>query len=103
MLTALSFLFLINQAKVSFIRNSAKVKGAAVYISSLGACLWYEKYPFYSAEKALRWENVFVYKQNFIHPAENFKTLTGPEYDIATDTHHFRDEDNDDKDIQVNE
>ena len=86
---------------MSFIGNSAKVKGAAVYISSLDACLWYEKYPFYSVEKALRWNNTFVYKGNFIHPSKDFKPLSGPDYDIATDTHHFKDEDRDDKNIKV--
>lgn len=94
-------LILILQAKVSFIKNSAKVKGAAVYISSLGSCLWYEKYPFYSTERALRWNNTFVYRKNFIHPAKHFKPLMGPQYDIATDTHHFQDNDNDDKNIKV--
>ena len=87
---------------MKFIKNSAKVKGAAVYISSLRACQWYEDYPFYSAEKALRWNNTFEYRGNFIHPGKNFEPLTGPEYDIATDTHHFRDEDDDDKEIMVN-
>lgn len=86
---------------MSFIENSAKVKGAAVYISSLDACLWYEKYPFYSVEKALRWNNTFVYSGNFIHPLNDFTPLSGPDYDIATDTHHFEDEDHDDKNIEV--
>lgn len=89
------------KAKVSFIGNSAKVKGAAVYISSLSACLWNEEYPFYSVEKALRWNNTFVYSGNFLHPSKNFKPLSGPDYDIATDTHHFKDEDNDDKSIKL--
>ena len=86
------FFFLSDQAKVSFIQNSAKIKGAAVYISTLSACLWYEKHPFYSLHRAIRWNNTFEYRDNFIHPAKNFKPLKGPEYDIATDTHHFQSE-----------
>ena len=74
--------------------------GAAVYTSSLRSCLWYEEDPFYSAENALRWNNTFEYRGNFIQPAENFTELTGPEYDIATDTHHFQFQDV--TDIKVN-
>ena len=82
-------IFFSDQAKVSFIQNKAKVKGAAVYISTLSACLWYEEYPFYSVHMAIRWNNTFEYRGNSIHPAKTFKPLQGPEYDIATDTHHF--------------
>ena len=90
-----------DQAKVFFIKNSAKVKGAAVYISTLSACLWYEKYPFYSAQRAIRWNNTFEYRGNFIHPTKKFNPLKGPEYDIATDTHHFQSEGNDATEIKV--
>ena len=86
---------------MSFIKNSAKVKGAAVYVSTLSACLWYEEYPFHSVQKAIRWNNTFEYRGNFIHPAKEFKPLKGPEYDIATDTHHFQAEGNQNMDITV--
>lgn len=91
-------IFFSNQAKVSFIQNQAKVKGAAVYISTLSACLWYEEYPFYSFHRAIRWNNTFEYRGNSIHPA---KPLQGPEYDIATDTHHFEYEGNNNTEIMV--
>ena len=86
---------------MSFIKNSAKFKGAAVHISTLSACLWYEEYPFHSVQKAIRWNNTFEYRGNFIHPAKEFKPLKGPEYDIATDTHHFQAEGNQNMDITV--
>ena len=86
---------------MSFIQNEAKVKGAAVYISTLSACLWYEEYPFYSVNRAIRWNNTFEYRGNSIHPAKTFKPLQGPEYDIATDTHHFEYEGNNDTEIMV--
>ena len=86
---------------MSFIQNKAKVKGAAVYISTLSACLWYEEYPFYSVHKAIRWNNTFEYRSNSIQPAKTFKPLQGPEYDIATDTHHFEYEGNNDRELMV--
>lgn len=86
---------------MSFIQNQAKVKGAAVYISTLSACLWYEEYPFYSVHRAIRWNNTFEYRGNSIHPAKTFKPLQGPEYDIATDTHHFEYEGNGETEIMV--
>lgn len=86
---------------MSFVKNRAKVKGAAVYISTLSACLWYEKYPFHSVQEAIRWNNTFEYHDNFILPAKDFKALTGPEYDIATDTHHFQVEGNQDMNVEV--
>ena len=96
-----NWIFFLNQAKVSFIENKAIYRGAAVYIASLNRCLWYEEYPFYNAEKALRWNNMFEYRGNVLHPDKNGKQLTGPEYDIATDTHHFQLKGSD-RDIKVN-
>ena len=95
------YFYFFHQAKVSFIKNSARLKGAAIYISSLGACLWYEKSPFYSVDQALRWNNTFVYEGNYLRPGKHFQPFSGTEYDIATDTHHFEDEDKTDKEIQV--
>ncbi|PFX30181.1 uncharacterized protein LOC111323890 [Stylophora pistillata] len=89
------------KATVSFVKNSAKIKGAAVYISTLSACLWNEKYPFHSVHEAIRWNNTFEYRGNFILPAKEFKALIGPEYDIATDTHHFKAEGNQDMNIEL--
>ncbi|KAJ7323735.1 hypothetical protein OS493_030857 [Desmophyllum pertusum] len=67
----------------------------------MSACLWYEKYPFYSAQRAIRWNNTFEYRGNFIHPTKKFNPLKGPEYDIATDTHHFQSEGNDATEIKL--
>ena len=94
-------IFFPDQVKVSFIQNKAKVKGAAVYISTLSACLWYEEYPFHSAHRAIRWNNTFEYRGNSIHPAKTLEPLQGPEYDIATDTHHFEYKGNNDTEIKV--
>ena len=86
---------------MSFIQNKAKVKGAAVYISTLSACLWYEEYPFYSVQRAIRWNDTFEYLGNSIHSAKTIKPLQGPEYDIATDTHHFEYEGKNDTELMV--
>ena len=78
------------QTKIYFLHNSAKLKGAAVFVKTLGSCLWYEHYPFYSFDKALRWNDKFIYHGNYLHPCGGLRVRSGHEYDIATDTADFR-------------
>ncbi|KAK3755304.1 hypothetical protein QZH41_014610, partial [Actinostola sp. cb2023] len=74
------------KTRIVFIRNSAKLKGAAIFVSSLGSCLWDEQYPYYSFNRSLRWnDKTFVYYKNFLYVNSELD-LMGAEYDIATDT-----------------
>ena len=62
------------------------IRGAAIYVSSLQRCLWTNKFPHHDFKKALRWSGNIVYKKNYLIT----KALSGPEYDIATDTKGFQ-------------
>ena len=73
---------------MSFIENTSKFKGAAIYISSLRRCVWMEEPPFHDRQKALRWCSNFVYKNNSLDGG--VQTFTGSKYDIATDTEGYR-------------
>ena len=79
----------ISQTNISFIENSSKLKGAAIYVSSLRRCVWTEEFPYYNASKALRWSSNFVYKNNSIIFDGGTEAFSGSEYDIATDTKSF--------------
>jgi len=73
------------KTNISFIENSSKVKGAAIYVTSLQRCVWTEEFPYYNYSKALRWSRKFVYRNNFLFTEAN----NGSKYDIATDTKSF--------------
>ena len=75
---------------MSFIENRSKIKGAAVYVSSLERCWWSEEPPFYDPYKALRWNNKFVYRNNCLEFGNGTKPLSGAEYDIATDLANYQ-------------
>ena len=84
------FITLFIQTNISFIENSAGLKGAAIYIASLGACLWDEHYPYYNLQKSLRWDDAkFVYRGNYLQFTSGERSRSGHEFDIATDTAHF--------------
>ena len=76
---------------MEFIGNSARLKGGAIFINTMTACLWTEYPPHYSFEKAFRWNNKFVYKGNFVSSMYNNivdeKNSGVYDEDIATDTY----------------
>lgn len=74
---------------ISFIENSSRWKGSAIYLSSLRRCVWNEEAPYYDLHKALRWSTDFVYRNNSLIWDDGIQ-LTGPKYDIATDTKGYR-------------
>lgn len=59
-------------------------------MSSLQRCVWTEEYPYYDPRKALRWSMNFVYKDNSIIFDGGAESLSGSQYDIATDTKRFQ-------------
>ena len=82
----IALLFKVN---ISFIENSSRWKGSAIYLSSLRRCVWNEEAPYYDLHKALRWSTDFVYRNNSLIWDDGIQ-LTGPKYDIATDTKGYR-------------
>ena len=59
-----------------------------MFATSLESCLWTEKYPYHSYTDALRWNDKFEYKMNYL--LINNKEIGGWKYDIATNTVNFR-------------
>ena len=51
--------------------------------------MWKEEPPYHDTQKALRWSSNFVYRNNSLVFDGVPYVLSGPEYDIATDTKHF--------------
>ena len=62
-----------------------------MFINTVTACLWMEDAPHYSFEKAFRWNDKFVYKDNFVGTAysssmdDDYSSSDGA--DIATETY----------------
>ena len=69
--------------------NSASLKGAAIFINSLVGCLWTENIPNYSKQKALKWDGLFSYADNYLLYEGALKPIKGSDVDIATDTYDF--------------
>ena len=57
-------------------------------ISSLISCVWTEEYPHHSYHRALRWNDMFIFKGNCLRYTDN-QPFCGPKYDVATDTASF--------------
>eukprot|EP00794_Sanderia_malayensis_P007820 gene7820-8667_t len=78
--------------KLEFINNGAAVKAGAVFINTLTSCLWNDEPPHHSFEKALRWNDNFVYRDNYVDAMYTPITLDTTDTneataaDIATDT-----------------
>lgn len=74
--------------------NSARLKGAAIFINTMTACLWSEHPPHRSFEKAFRWTGNFIYTDNYVTSMynsinEDASNKTKYQVDIATDTYKF--------------
>ena len=80
------------QTKISFIRNSAKLKGAAIFIASLSNCQWDELPPYHNLSRSLRWDRKkFVFSENWLGSADGDDKMADSNHDddIATDTEAF--------------
>lgn len=74
---------------LEFINNGAALKGGAVFINTLTSCLWTEYPPHNSFEKALRWNDKFVYRGNYVDALFNIIDVDyhhGKKTDVANST-----------------
>ena len=71
-------------------KNTAKLKGAAIYINSLFACVWDENYPYVNFSKALRWDDTKIAfgLTNCLETGRR-RTSCSSDEAIATDTASF--------------